>query len=108
VILFKEIITISGSTLASYPPNFWVIISRFICAIVLHMQLQDELKQGMGKMKFAINHAYKFKNFSIAFMAGFMQSSMIIAVEFINILSILSYTSTLDVIICFLGLAVIA
>jgi hypothetical protein len=72
------------------------------------MQLQDELKQGLGKMKFAINHAYKFKNFSIAFMAGFMQSSMIFAVEFINILSILSYEDTLNVIICFLGLAVIA
>jgi hypothetical protein len=59
-------------------------------------------------MKFAINHAYKFKNFAVAFMAGWMQASMIFAVEIINILAIQSYTSTIDVIICFLGLAVIA
>jgi hypothetical protein len=47
VILTKEIVQNSGETLANYPTNFWVIISRFVCAIVLHMQLQDELKQGL-------------------------------------------------------------
>ena len=59
-------------------------------------------------MKFAINHAYKFKHFEIAFLAGWMQATMIFGVEFINILSILTWTTTFDVIIAFLGLAVIA
>ena len=59
-------------------------------------------------MKFAINHAYKFKNFAVAFLAGWMQATMIIAVELVNILSILSYSDTLNVVICFLALAIIA
>lgn len=59
-------------------------------------------------MKFSINHAYKFKNFAVAFMSGWMQSTMIIAVELVNILSILSYSDTLNVVICFMALAIIA
>lgn len=32
------------TTLGAYPNNYWLIISRFVCAIVLHMCCQDELR----------------------------------------------------------------
>ena len=37
VILTTEIVLQSAETLSTYPQTFWVIISRFVCAIVLHM-----------------------------------------------------------------------
>lgn len=75
ILLMTELISSYETTLAVYPPTYWVIISRFVCGIVLHMQLQDELKQGLSKMKFAVNHSYKFKpglGFQVAFFSGLM------------------------------------
>jgi hypothetical protein len=109
VILMYEII--NGGTLTVYPNGFVVVVSRFLCAVVLHMSLQNELAQGLNKMKFALNHSYKFKpglGYVVAFFAGFLQTSMIMSVEIINIFSILSYPDTLNVVICFLALAIIA
>ena len=62
-------------------------------------------------MKFAINHSYKFKpgsGFIVGFLSGFMQASMIMCVEIVNILSILSYQDTMNVVIIFLALAIVA
>jgi len=46
VILVVEMVRKSvtdSNTLCMYPAGFWVVMSRFLCAIVLHMQLQGEL-----------------------------------------------------------------
>lgn len=97
--------------LCQYPNNYWVIISRFMCAIVLHMQLSGELRQALDKMKFALNHSYRFKpgsGYAVAFMSGFLQATMIFSVEIVNIISILSYGDTLNVVIAFLALAIVA
>jgi hypothetical protein len=44
------------STLGTYPKSKWIVIARFICAVVLHMALQDEIKQGLDIMKYTLNH----------------------------------------------------
>lgn len=33
---------------------------RFVCALMLHLQLQDEIKQGLEIMKYTNNHHNKF------------------------------------------------
>ena len=99
-----------SNALCEYPTGFWVIISRFLCAIVLHMQLSGELGQALDKMKFALNHSYLFKpghGYAVAYMSGFCQAIMIFSVEMVNIISILSYADTLNVVICFLALAIV-
>ena len=58
--------------IGAYPADYWLIISRFVCAIVLHMSSNSQLSQGMMKMKYALNHSYKFKNYKIPFMSGFL------------------------------------
>jgi hypothetical protein len=75
VLLFAEMIINAEGTITVYPSNIWLVISRFVCGIALHMQLSDEIKQGLAKMKFAVNHSYKFKpgrGFQVAFMSGLM------------------------------------
>ena len=62
-------------------------------------------------MKFAINHSYRFKpgnGYAVAYMSGFLQATMIFSVEIVNIISILSYKDTLNVVIAFLALAIVA
>ena len=49
-----------------------IVIARFICGIVLHMTLQEEIRNGMKMMKFALNHDYRFSDYKIAFLAGFL------------------------------------
>lgn len=72
------------------------------------MSLQEELTAGLEKMKFAINHSYKFKDYTIAYFTGFGQSLMIVFVQTVNLVAILNYTTSSDVVICFLGYAIIA
>ena len=59
-------------------------------------------------MKFACNHTYKFKDYRIAFMSGFLQTTMVFTVELVNLASILNNTTTIDVVVSFLALAIIA
>jgi hypothetical protein len=59
-------------------------------------------------MKFANNHAYRFENYTIAWLAGCMQMIMIVTVEMVNFLVILNSNSILDVMMNFMALAIIA
>lgn len=44
-----------------------IILARFICGTMLHLSLVDEVTQGLIKMKYALNHPYKFQSYSVAF-----------------------------------------
>ena len=59
-------------------------------------------------MKFALNHDYRFENYKVAFLAGFMQATMIFVVEIVNFFAILTAGSILDVVMNFMALAIIA
>jgi len=86
----------------------YVVISRFICCVTLHMALGDELKQGFDCMKYALNHPWRFSNWRLAFTAGLMQSSSVMLNEFVNILTILYSTNIMSVVMNFLALVVIS
>ena len=88
--------------------NTRITIARFICAVVLHMELQDEGYQGLSMMKYALNHSWRFDHPGTAFMAGFLQVSVVFLVEFVNILAILSSQSEPDIVMNFLALTIIA
>lgn len=45
------------------PDDTMIITSRFICGIVLHVFMQNELNTAIEHMKFAVNHAWKFENY---------------------------------------------
>jgi len=59
-------------------------------------------------MKMANNHEYRFENYRICWLAGFMQMTMIITVECVNFVAILTSTTILDVVMNFMALAVIS
>lgn len=49
----------------------YIMFARFICVIILHMSLTDEVTDGLNRMKYACNHEFRFHNFTMAFIAGF-------------------------------------
>jgi hypothetical protein len=65
------------------------VIARFLCGMILHMQLLYELCSGMNNMKFALNHDYRFESPIFAWLAGFMQAFSIFVIESVNFFVIL-------------------
>jgi len=41
-----------------------IVLARFLCAVILHITLTDEIKQGFGCMKYALSHHYKFRDWT--------------------------------------------
>ena len=48
-----------------------IIMCRFLCAVILHIGLTDEVMQGFACMKYALNHPYKFKKWTNAYLIAF-------------------------------------
>lgn len=59
-------------------------------------------------MKFALNHHYRFGDYKIAFLSGFMQATMIFVVETVNFITILTSNSMGDIVKDFMALAIIS
>ena len=86
----------------------WIVFARFICGIVLHVSLSGELTQGMTMMKYAVNHHWKFVDYRMAYFTGFLQTSVVVAVELVNFVALITNTTVLDIVMNFLALVVIA
>jgi|LakMenEpi03Aug12_release.lakeMendotaPanAssembly.Ray.scaffolds.fasta_scaffold192439_1 hypothetical protein len=59
-------------------------------------------------MKFVNNHDYRFFNFKIAYLACFMQITMVVTAEIVNFIAVLSSKTTLGIIMIFVALKIIA
>ena len=69
------------------------------------------MKEGMTKMKFALNHSFKFdrNRYGVAFFAGLLQSVMVILVTCLNYYIIIALSNEIiDVAKDFLALMVIS
>lgn len=100
--------TFADNPLASYPTSMGIVIARFFCGIILHMSLQEELYSGLDKMKFSLNHHYRFENYLIAFLSGLLQTLSILAIEVVNFIMILTTQTYLDVVMNFMALLIIS
>ena len=67
------------------PASVDIVITRFFCAIFLHISLQDETKQGLAMMKYAMNHPWKFRSWRGAFGVGLAQTFVVMSVEIVNL-----------------------
>lgn len=90
------------------PPSRAVAFTRLMAGMIMQVTMSVELKQGLEKMKFAINHPWKFDKVGFAFLAGFCQATVIMVVTFLNYFTIIDATTVIDIVMNFLALAVIA
>ena len=85
-----------------------IVLCRFLCAVVLHITLTDEIMQGFSCMKFALNHPYKFRRWTAAYGVAFTQLSVVIVTEIVNLAILCTNHTIIDIIMNFLALVIIA
>ncbi len=88
--------------------EFSVFITRFICAIMLHVRLETEVRQGLNMIRYLINHSHEFSSTIVPFMVAQMQLSAALLTEIINICLICGQNSIMDAIINFIALGAIS
>ena len=83
-------------------------MARFIVGIVMHINLGDRVQQGMRMMKFSVNHKWKFDEWRLGFIAGFLQFLSALCVEIGNWTAILTHYEIMDIVMKFMSLLIIA
>ena len=89
-------------------PVVGTAFARFITGIMMHVNMNTELKHGMEKMKFALNHKWKFSYWQIAYFCGFCQVLIVVLVTVINYFIIILNDDIVDIVKDFLAVKVIA
>ena len=85
-----------------------IVMCRFLCAVILHITLTDEVMQGFACMKYALNHPYKFRRWTDAYAVAFTQLMVVIVVEIVNLAILCTNHTIMDIIMNFLALVIIA
>ena len=70
--------------------------------------MSKELREGLDKMKYALNHYWKFHYPSLAFLAGLLQTLVVMFVVMLNYQAILLEDNPIAIIMNFLALMVVA
>lgn len=82
----------------SLPMNISVLGIRFICSILMHLEVEDDIRQGLRMMKYLINHNNDFANPFYAFIVAFLQAMTGIAAEVFCILFLCSLQDAINII----------
>lgn len=91
-----------------FPTNVYTLGARFVCTILMHLQVESDTRQGISMLKYTVNHWDSFRNPKIAFSIGFMQLIGGMATEVCCMIYLASITNTIDTVIKFIALGNIA
>jgi hypothetical protein len=67
ILIMYELIIHSISSYFKFEPLVYQQFVRFICTTILHLSLMGELTSALERMKFVLNHGYKFNSPNFAF-----------------------------------------
>ena len=76
--------------------------------MLLHIHCNAEIVNGLTMMKFAVNHHWKFSNYRVAFMAGFLQCMVMFLITIINYMVITIEEDVISVAKDFTALLIVA
>lgn len=88
--------------------NIYLLLTKFICGLVLHLALFEEFSRALDLMKFALNHKDVFESFGAAWGVACMQASVTFSVELLNVMVILMSENVSDVVLNFVAFAIIS
>lgn len=108
MILFVFSVILSSGFHVVFPNNVYTLGARFVCTILMHLQVESDTRQGINMMKYSVNHWGNFRNPKIAFSIGFMQMFGGIATEICCMIYLASITDTINTVIKFIALGNIA
>ena len=83
-------------------------VARFLSSMMMHINVEKDVKNGLSMMKYAVNHYKDFNNPQMAFFTGTLSLIISIWVE-INVMLILTaLPDVLGIIVRYISLASIA
>ena len=82
--------------------------ARLICTLILHLFLLGELTGALERMKFVLNQEYLFEAPNYAFANTLTQAAAVLTTEFCSVMVILASSTSTDVVMNFIALAIIA
>jgi len=108
MILFVISCIVSDYFVVVFPDNVFALGARFVCTILMHLQVESDTRQGLSMLKYTVNHWEEFRNPKIAFTIGTMQMIGGIATEVCCIIYLSSINDTINTVIKFIALGNIA
>ena len=97
-----------GGFTIKMPSTMSVLAARFVCSIMMHLQVVSDEQQGMNLMKYMVNHPEEFSAPRLAFVVGFLQFFVGFMTELCCIIFLGSLDNAIGVIIRFIALGSIA
>ena len=107
-ILKNSVIDQASDETLNIIPTIDLAMARFITGIAMHVNMTNEINMGLNKMKFALNHKWKFSRWRYAYMAGLCQASITFLVTIISYFVLIFSDNVLDIVKDFLALEVIS
>ena len=101
-------VIVSDAFMITLPSSVSVMGARFIACILMHLQVEGDIGQGIRMMKYVTNQPFDFSNPVSAFFVSLMQICGGLAAEIACILFLGSIDTAINVIIKFVALASIA
>ena len=89
-------------------PDIKIGLTRFVCGMIMHIQCNDEIVNGLRMMKYCCNHWWKFSNYRLAYLAGFLQVLVMLLITLINYNVITIENNVLDIAKDFTALMIVA
>lgn len=84
------------------------MIARFVCAILMHLQVEGDIRNGLMMMKYAVNHRKAFRSPGRAYSIGFMQFVGGLGAELACVSFLCTQTDTIRTLTKFIALAFIS
>jgi len=89
-------------------PSVAVTFTRFTAGMLMHLALTHRSKAGLDKMKFALNHSWRFDSVALAWLCGLSQVLITISIEILLYVLVVLSHDLLEVITTAVALAVVA
>jgi hypothetical protein len=84
------------------------MVTRYICAVILHLSIEGEVNQAINMMKFTLYRTGSWKRRTPMFLVASMQLIGALCTETVNMLIICKFSSSTDIIQNLLAFGIIA
>ena len=73
MIIFVGTVIFTDDYAIKLPVSLTVLGARFVCTILMHLQVEGDMRQGLRMMKYVTNQPFDFTNPTAAFFVALMQ-----------------------------------
>ena len=88
--------------------NLTIMLVRFIASMMMHLNVEKDVRNGLSMMKYAVNHYKNFNNIHSAFLVAFILTMQSMLLEFTVVFVLVSLDNILEVIMKYVSLSAIA